>query len=78
MLASTLGMLYATHLLIEGVNLGVICYVVSSTAHSLSSSSRGLYTLSLYVEMVWLLVPSGAIALLIARVLVMQCGDEEL
>ena len=77
-LSIDLALTYTTHLCISTLNAGVVCYCVSLGAHALTLSSRGLYALSLYVEMVWLLTPSMVVVLLIARVLVMQCADAEL
>nr|ATQ37483.1 cytochrome c oxidase subunit 2 [Rhynchopus euleeides] len=78
MLLHSMSMLYTTHLLMESINLSIIAYVVSVAVHSICISSRSLYSLSLYVEMVWLLTPSAAITLLVSRVVIMQCSEEEI
>ena len=77
LLSQQLLLVYTTHMLLEGVNLGIVCYIACLLAHSTAVASRSLYTVSLYVEMVWLLVPSAAVGTLIARVLVMQTAEEE-
>jgi hypothetical protein len=71
-------LLYTTHALIETLNLGVTVYVVSLAQHMVLTACRALYTLSLYVEMVWLLIPSAVVSMLMARVVAVQCTEEEL
>ena len=52
MLSQQLLLVYTTHLLLEGLNTGVICYITCLLAHSTAVTSRSLYTMSLYTEMV--------------------------
>nr|QHQ98671.1 cytochrome c oxidase subunit 2 [Rhynchopus humris] len=78
MLLSPLSMIYTTHMLIESINLAIIVYVVSSSIQSMSTGTKSIYTLNLFIEMVWLLVPSCGVVLMMGRVVVMQCSEEEL
>mgnify|MGYP003350167567 CR=1 FL=1 len=77
-LCGGLTLIYSSHLLVETLNSGVVVYVVSLLLHVVSGVSRYLYVMSLYVELVWILGPSCVVVVLIARTILMQCGDEEL
>ena len=78
LLLSSLSMIYTTHMLIESINLAIIVYVVSSSIQSMSTGTKSIYTINLFIEMVWLLVPSCGVVLMMGRVVVMQCSEEEL
>ena len=77
-LLSGLLVLYTTHSLVETLNLAIICYVVGVGLHGVCTCSRVLYTLSVYVEMIWLLTPTACVVVMIVRVLIMQCSEEEI
>ena len=78
MLAQSMTMLYATHVLLESMNLGVVLLVSTMALHALAVSCRALYGSNLYLELVWLLAPTVVVVLLIVRTIAMQCSDEEL
>jgi hypothetical protein len=71
-------MLYATHATLETLNVGVVLFIAGAAMHTATVSSRSLYTSNLYLELVWLLLPTTVIVLLVVRVVVMQCSEEEL
>ena len=71
-------MIYCTHAMLETTNIAVVLFIATSALHMVSVVARSLYTANLYIELVWLLVPTALVVLLIARVIVMQCSDEEL
>ena len=77
MLAGSLGVLYSTHSLLEGMNMGVVMMVSLLATHSLVLCSRALYGCNLYLELVWLLAPTAIVVVLIVRTVCMQCSDEE-
>ena len=78
MLAQSIGMLYATHVLLESMNLGVVLLVSTLALHAMVVPCRALYGSNLYLELVWLLAPTVVVVLLIVRTIAMQCSDEEL
>ena len=78
MLTQSLGLLYATHMMMETLNSGVSIFMVTMALQMVAHSSCTLYLASLHLEMVWLLVPTAAVLLLIARVVATQCSEEEL
>ena len=73
-----MGSMYSTHLLIEILNLSIVVYVIALAYQSTCSPSRYLYSLNLYVEMVWLLVPTAAVVAMMARVILIQAAEEDL
>ena len=77
MLVGSLGVLYSTHSLLEGMNMGVVMMVSLLATHSLVLCSRALYGCNLYLELVWLLAPTAIVVVLIVRTVCMQCSDEE-
>ena len=70
--------MYSSHVLLESMNIGVVVLIVLLATHSLVICSRALYTCNIYLELVWLLAPTVVVVLLIARVVSLQCSDEEL
>ena len=78
MLSQGLSVLYATHVILECMNLGVVILVAAMTAHAMVIPCRALYGTNLYLELVWLLSPTAVVVLLIVRTISMQCSDEEL
>ena len=72
-----MSMIYSTHAMLEASNVAVVVFIASCAMHSLCLSSRALFTLNLYVELVWLLVPTSVVVLLIARVVLLQCAEED-
>ena len=77
MLVGGLGVLYSTHSLLEGMNMGVVMMVSLLATHSLVLCTRALYGCNLYLELVWLLAPTAIVVVLIVRTVCMQCSDEE-
>ena len=78
MLVGVCGVLYTTHCLLEGMNLGVVLLVSLVATHSMVLATRGLYGCNLYLELVWLLAPTSVVVVLITRTVCMQCSDEEI
>nr|QHQ98656.1 cytochrome c oxidase subunit 2 [Diplonema japonicum] len=77
MLLHNLAMIYSTHAMLEATNLAIVVFIASGAMHVLCILSRALYTMNLYVELVWLLVPTAVVILLIARVVLLQCAEED-
>lgn len=73
-----LSTVYVTHSILCIINTSICSYVVCLLVHSYMVSSRYQYSLSLHVEMVWLLTPTTVVATLIARVVALQVAEEEL
>ena len=78
MLVGGLGILYTTHSLLEGMNMGVVMMVTILATHSLVICTRALYGSNLYLELVWLLAPTIIVVVLIVRTVCMQCSDEDI
>ena len=77
MLLNSMGSLYSTHMLIETLNLSIVVYVIALAYQSVCTPSKVLYSLNLYVEMVWLLVPTGVVVAMMARVVIIQAAEED-
>nr|ADP88934.1 cytochrome c oxidase subunit 2 [Diplonema papillatum]APQ44783.1 cytochrome c oxidase subunit 2 [Diplonema papillatum] len=73
-----LAVLYTTHVALEVLNVAIVVFIAGAAMHSATVSSRNLYTSNLYLELVWLLTPTAMVTMLVVRVVVMQCSEEEL
>ena len=77
MLLNSMGSIYTTHALIESLNLSIVVYILALAYQSACTPSKVLYSLNLYVEMVWLLVPTGVVVAMMARVVIIQAAEED-
>ena len=78
MLLSGLSVLYATHMLLALLNVSIVAYVLALSMQSAVVSSRCLFVCSVFVEMVWLLIPTAIVAVMMVRVIAIQVAEEEL
>nr|ATQ37456.1 cytochrome c oxidase subunit 2 [Diplonema ambulator] len=77
MLVHNMGMLYSTHAMLESSNMAIVVFMMGCAMHVLTTVCRALLAINLYVELVWLLAPTSIIILLIGRVVLLQCAEED-